>query len=310
MRNIFFLQLYALCFLTMLFSMCTKVDVEDTGVRKTATLQHNYIAMATKGNVPGEVEVSYSILGDNGDNEIKTEKLSMPCLIGGENVLVIYDSIVGKHNGQTVFSHLTLKRNFQEKGADFLSIKNLSSAVIEYAVIGNQPLAFHRPADLENYHNFSNIGEIDKHKVVKESPTPINRAGIPILYLIKPEFSKENDYYILLSVGTCEDGELTTIASTYAEKINIKTTINHTIRDIIDFYKKEYSDGGVLFADYNDYDAKCPKYRGLARLPMQLYGEIQPGQFLNNSGQVWFINTTSGMKGIDTFKTYDKDGAF
>ena len=37
---------------------------------------------------------------------------------------------------------------------------------------------------------------------------------------------------------------------------------------------------------------------------MKLYGEIQPESLLKNAGQIWFINTTSGMRGIDTFKLF------
>ena len=52
-----------------------KVDLEE-GVRKTTILRHNYIAITTKDDIPGEVEVHYSILGNNGQNEVKTETLS------------------------------------------------------------------------------------------------------------------------------------------------------------------------------------------------------------------------------------------
>lgn len=302
MKKIFSLQLYVWLFLTILFSQCTKVDLEE-GVRKTTILRHNYIAITTKDDVPGEVEVRYSILGNNGQNEVKTERLSTPCVIGGEKVLVAYDSIVATSSGRRVFSLLTLNRDYQENGADFLSIKNLSSTTLEYAVIGNQPLVFHNPADLKEYHNFTNLNEIDKTKVVKESPTPINSEGIPVLYLLKPELSKINQYYILLSIGDCVNGELTTVESTYAKHIGIKST-QYTIREIMNFYKKEYSQGKTLFVDYSDYNAKCQKYKGLARLDIKFYGEIQPESFVRNTGQIWFINTPSEMKGNDTFKIF------
>lgn len=64
-------QLCVWLFLTILFSQCTKVDLEE-GVRKTTILRHNYIAITTKDDIPGEVEVHYSILGNNGQNEVKT----------------------------------------------------------------------------------------------------------------------------------------------------------------------------------------------------------------------------------------------
>ena len=71
MKKIFSLQLCVWLFLTILFSQCTKVDLEE-GVRKTTILRHNYIAITTKDDIPGEVEVHYSILGNNGQNEVKT----------------------------------------------------------------------------------------------------------------------------------------------------------------------------------------------------------------------------------------------
>ena len=60
MKKIFSLQLCVWLFLTILFSQCTKVDLEE-GVRKTTILRHNYIAITTKDDIPGEVEVHYSI---------------------------------------------------------------------------------------------------------------------------------------------------------------------------------------------------------------------------------------------------------
>ena len=45
---------------------------KEEGVRKTTILRHNYIAITTKDDIPGEVEVHYSILGNNGQNEVKT----------------------------------------------------------------------------------------------------------------------------------------------------------------------------------------------------------------------------------------------
>ena len=54
MKKIFSLQLCVWLFLTILFSQCTKVDLEEGD------------------DIPGEVEVHYSILGNNGQNEVKT----------------------------------------------------------------------------------------------------------------------------------------------------------------------------------------------------------------------------------------------
>ena len=49
------LQLFVLCLVITTFSQCTRVDMEDSGIQKTAILKHNYISFATKDNLPGRV---------------------------------------------------------------------------------------------------------------------------------------------------------------------------------------------------------------------------------------------------------------
>ena len=277
--------------------------MEDSGIQKTAILKHNYIAIATQDNLPGRVEVQYSVEGSDGKNEVKTQILSTPCLIGGEGVVVVYDSIVGKQSGKTSFSQLVLKRNYGEQGADFLSITNLSSSVIEYAVIGNQPFTFYPIAELTRFHHFTNIEEIDKGRVVKECPTPVSHNGVPVLYLLRPDLSPFSYFYAMLSVGKCEDNRLTSVSETYAKKIELNQP-TLSIREIIDLYKTEYDHGNTLLIDYEDYDSKCKNSRGLSHLSMKHYGEIKSSQVLRNSGQIWFINTSLGIRGLDTYMIY------
>ena len=277
--------------------------MEDSGIQKTAILKHNYIAIATQDNLPGRVEVQYSVVGSDGKNKVKTQILSTPCLIGGEGVVVVYDSIVGKQSGKTSFSQLVLKRNYGEQGADFLSITNLSSSVIEYAVIGNQPFTFYPIAELTRFHHFTNIEEIDKGRVVKECPTPVSHNGVPVLYLLRPDLSSFSYFYAMLSVGKCEDNRLTSVSETYAKKIELNQP-TLSIREIIDLYKTEYDHGNTLLIDYEDYDSKCKNSRGLSHLSMKHYGEIQPSQVLRNSGQIWFVNTSLGIRGLDTYMIY------
>ena len=247
--------------------------------------------------------MQYSVVGSDGKNEVKTQILSTPCLIGGEGVVVVYDSIVGKQAGKTSFSQLVLKRNYGEQGADFLSISNQSSSVIEYAVIGNQPFIFYPIAELTRFHHFTNIEEIDKGRVVKECPTPVSHNGVPVLYLLRPDLSSFSDFYAMLSVGKCEDNRLTSVSETYAKKIELNQP-TLSIREIIDLYKTEYDHGNTLFIDYEDYDSKCKNSRGLSHLSMKHYGEIQPSQVLRNSGQIWFVNTSLGIRGLDTYMIY------
>ena len=42
------LQLFVLCLVITTFSQCTRVDMEDSGIQKTAILKHNYMPLQLK----------------------------------------------------------------------------------------------------------------------------------------------------------------------------------------------------------------------------------------------------------------------
>ena len=60
--------------------------------------------------------MQYSVVGSDGKNEVKTQILSTPCLIGGEGVVVVYDSIVGKQSGKNVFQPACFKAELRRAG--------------------------------------------------------------------------------------------------------------------------------------------------------------------------------------------------
>ncbi len=58
-------------------------------------LKHNYIVVNSVDNSPAEVEVSYSVfINGNAENIVKTERKTTPFIIGGEEVKVVYDSLL------------------------------------------------------------------------------------------------------------------------------------------------------------------------------------------------------------------------
>ena len=94
---------YAFGFSHYIVSQCTKVDLEE-GVSKRMILQHNYLAITTKDDLPGEVEVQYSILGNSGHNEVKNRAAFYSLRdLAERTFLVAYDSIVGRSSGKRVF---------------------------------------------------------------------------------------------------------------------------------------------------------------------------------------------------------------
>ncbi|EKY23139.1 hypothetical protein, partial [Capnocytophaga sp. oral taxon 326] len=187
---------------------CTKTEEEVIENIKTNSLKHNYIVVNSVDNSPAEVEVSYSVfISGNTKNIVKTERMTTPFIIGGESVQVNYDSIVYIRDKKFRDYQRKLKRNYTPEGADYLSIKNLSSVAIEYAVIGNQKLEFLSADEIANSSDIVNKNEIDKSKVVKypSGAAPIYKAT-PVLYLIKPELAPQTIVYVLKGIYSSEGG--------------------------------------------------------------------------------------------------------
>lgn len=274
---------------------CTKPEIITEISNKTKILKHNYITVSSIDGSPCEVEVNYSIfIAGNSENIVKTEILTTPFIIGGEEVKVEYDSLtISYRPNEKRHLHNELKRSYSPKGADFLSIKNLSNVDLEYCVVGNQPIKYYSIDDVKL--KFSNISEIDITKVIKNSPCPIYK-DTPILYLIKPELAPQTEVYIQK------------FNPKIAEKTPLKTPnfgqiVAHTpysASQIVDLYKQEYTNGNTLyFSYYTQYIEKNSANNG--RNKIKHYGTILANQTLSNTGQIWFINTHQGFYGHNMF---------
>ena len=287
---------------------CTKLDYEE-GATKEIMLSHNYIIVNSVNNTPVQVEVSYSVfMAENTENIIKTEKLTTPFVIGGEKVKVFFKEMINNRTNEVGYSSII--RNYSPKGADYLSIKNLSDVDLEYSVVGNQPLRYYSVSEINNWSNLSNKNQIDKSNVVKESPTPIYR-GTPILYLLKPELAPQKEVYVPWAFGKC-NGVSCAISDVQAKLISLKTPVfgdvtansPFSISQIIGIYKQEYSDGNTLFEDYQLYrrgqiSSANESIISNRFMKIKHYGTISAGQTLSNAGQVWFVNTHQGFNAND-----------
>ncbi|WP_172917107.1 hypothetical protein [Capnocytophaga canis] len=275
---------------------CSKVGLEVETSNKSKTLKHNYIVLASVDGSAVEVEVSYSVfVAGNSENIVKTETLTTPFVIGGEDVKVVYDSVVAASDKHFVYNEL--KRNYTPKGADYLEIKNLSNVDLEYCVVGNQPLKYCTTECVESY-GFFNANQIDKTKVLKSCPIPIYK-DIPVLYLIKPELAPQTDVYVRKSNPKL------------AERVSFKApdfggvvaNTPFSASQIIDLYEREYIYKEILyFAYYTQYVEK--QSVGGKHKELEHYGVIPSNQTLSNSGQIWFINTRQGFYGSKIFEQY------
>ena len=293
---------------------CSKPEIETATSNKTKVLKHNYIVVNSVDNSPAEVEVSYSVfINRNAENIVKTEHKTTPFIIGGEEVKVVYDSLLFVHGTTRRFHQNELKRNYTPRGADYLSIKNLSSVAIEYAIIGNQELEYDPIQKITDRSDIINKNEIDKSKVVKYlgGANPIYKAT-PVLYLIKPELAPQTTVYVLKGIYSSEGG----VSGNKAVAVPLKTpnfgeVIAHTpfsVTDILSLYKQEYTSGNILYPEYDAYMNRGRPYNysiSQGKHYLKFYGTILPDKTLENTGQIWFINTFKGSYALDGFQEYE-----
>ena len=314
MKNLFLKTLVLFTFLTNVFMTCSKPEIETATSNKSKVLKHNYIVVNSVDNSPAEVEVSYSVfINGNAENIVKTERKTTPFIIGGEEVKVVYDSLLFVHGTTRRFHQNELKRNYTPRGADYLSIKNLSSVAIEYAIIGNQELEYDPIQKITDRSDIINKNEIDKSKVVKYlgGANPIYKAT-PVLYLIKPELAPQTTVYVLKGIYSNEGG----VSGNKAVAVPLKTpnfgeVIAHTpfsVTDILSLYKQEYTSGNILYPEYNAYMDRGRPYNysiSQGKHYLKFYGTILPDKTLENTGQIWFINTFKGSYALDGFQEYE-----
>ena len=312
MKNLFLKTLVLFTFLTNVFMTCSKPEIETATSNKTKVLKHNYIVVNSVDNSPAEVEVSYSVfINGNAENIVKTERKTTPFIIGGEEVKVVYDSLLFVHGTTRRFHQNELKRNYTPRGADYLSIKNLSSVAIEYAVIGNQKLEFLSADEIANSSDIVNKNQIDKTKVVKylSGAAPVYKAT-SVLYLIKPELAPQTTVYVTKGIYAPDGG----VSGREAVAVPLKTpnfgeivaNTPFSVAEVLSLYKQEYTYGNTLYPNYDAYmgrNTKDPNDRSILQQNYKIKhsGIVSAGESLENKGEVWFINTPNGISGYNDF---------
>ena len=309
----FFVKVFLIFSILISFQLkCTKIEEEVIENIKTNSLKHNYIVVNSVDNSPAEVEVSYSVFVEgNTENIVKTEHKITPFIIGGESVQVNYDSIVYIWHKKFHDYQRKLKRNYTPRGADYLSIKNLSSVAIEYAVIGNQKLEFLPADEIANSSDIVNKNQIDKTKVVKypSGAAPVYKAT-SVLYLIKPELAPQTTVYVTKGIYAPDGG----VSGREAVAVPLKTpnfgeivaNTPFSVAEVLSLYKQEYTYGNTLYPNYDAYmgrDTKDPNDRSILQHNYKIkhYGIVSAGESLENKGEVWFINTPNGISGYNDF---------
>ncbi len=304
-KNMRIFNVYIILFISTFFicAQCEKNEIELLNPDAKVILQHNYLIITSADGQPAQVEVKYTVLGIGGENEQKTLRKTTPFIFGGENVCCSYS--IKRESANGYIRHY-LNRNYQPNGADYLSIKNLSSSEIEYAVIGNNKITYYNVNDLSNGNSTyftQNLNTLlDKTKVIEQPPIPIYKKA-PILYLLFPDKAPQHVCYALLEGdGTTEGGlfkaKKVPLKSPYVGDLTLTTP--YTIEQIMELYKQEYENqGSILFSNYVAYTLKQQGKRYTYSLKEEgergdrkllYYGKIAPHQSLDNQGEIWFIN--------------------
>lgn len=301
------LKSFTITLIAFLFfaARCTPVEEEVLSNNISITLQHNYIAISATDESPCQVRLSYSIK-EGTENKVITKIKTTPFVFGGEDVIASYNVVqIGEERNHR------LVRNYTPKGADFLSIENLSDKDLEYAVIGNETLQYRSLKELSEYEIINPSQLQDSHKVIKVAPSPVYKKA-PILYLLYPDKAPNTDCYVISSLYNGEKAKT-------IEKITLKapnfgdilTNMPYSIQQILNIYRQEYTKGGVLYRNYNyskDYSgaykaslretSSSELYYGSYKEAIH-YGKISAHHTLTNKGKIWFLNNQAGIRGGD-----------
>ena len=302
--------------------MCSKPPEMEVKATKEKVFNHNYVVINSVDNSPVEVEVSYSIfVRGNSDNIIKTERKTTPFVLGGEEVKVLYDSLATVYAGKVKSTYNKIQRNYTPKGADYLSIKNLSLTTdIEYAVVGNQSITYYSLAELNSVDVGDKNAIPNKLKVLKSYPTPIYKET-PVLYLLYPEKAPQTQVYVPWSEGRDDKGLFMTW-SVYAKQVMLKPpllgelTVNtpFSVEEVLKLYKKEFQGQSLLFENYKQYSYhigySSPERSLWYRTKLsdvKWYGKIAAGEEFQNKKEafIFFVNSVSKYMGYDYFDERD-----
>lgn len=262
---------------------------------KEKNIKHNYIAIRSSDNSQVDVDVSYYVLDSTSkQNKLQTFKCTTPCILGGEDIKVVYELIEESYGNHVTDVSYQLSDNDNNKHASYISINNSNNKNIEYALVEYSPIFFIPAESVHDYH-FQNSNIIkDSTKVIDRSPyigpSPIYK-WTPVLYLIKPELAPNALCYVYESTGY---GNPTLTEVPLKKPYFGELVVNdpYSPSQIIDIYKEEANSGGVLFLNYDDvFDNRSLKnIKGeLEKHLDSYYGVLKPNENLAE-GKLSFIS--------------------
>ncbi len=266
---------------------CTKTEYEEISLNKTVITNRNIIIISS--NTPANIRISYCKTDNGISNKLIEDTIRTPYVLEMKNAIIEYDSLdfVSKSFLQHRFIKgvRKIKHNFDEGGAEYICLENLSNQTIKFAVIGTQRLETKKNDD-------NNFTMIDLY------PKPIYK-GVPLLYLLKPELAPNKDLYFNAIENYNKKDDMVSFKSTekkielYTDKLgNFKNKdIPFSIDQILSIYENE---SNQLFFDYVNYslellgvDNANEEYKSFLKSKnIKMFNILLPNKTFYNKGTV------------------------
>ncbi|MBP1637383.1 MAG: hypothetical protein H6Q18_172 [Bacteroidetes bacterium] len=304
MRKIY---LIFLPFLLLFLYGCPQTYTSDDFIATKTTLrQSNLIGVVGENTGKPYIEIEYTKY-ENGKNVTKTELLSPPFLIGDNPVQITYDSLVLAVSGKKTDKGIRrIKPDYNKDGSHYLKITNRSDKAIEYFVVGVQPMTYQKNASIDGLVVKDGY---DLNRFIETHPVPIYNDA-PVYYLLFPDKRPSADGFIRRITKFTQNGGGTSADEIIVKRIkftggycgDIQLTAPWTVEQAMNLYRDEYTkkpNGQIMYMNYNDADPTTNARLSelTAKFPYQtnktsiIYDKIAPKSFLQNTGNIWLINT-------------------
>lgn len=279
----------------------------------TTVVPRNIIGFVGEASENPYIEVEYTVK-KLGENTISKKLVSPPYVVGGEDVIVSYDSVNFVSGNHIMTSYRKIKPDYSPLGSHYLKITNRSNKPIEYFIASTTPLTFEKEVSVEKMKTPEGY---NRNRIIKGAPSPVYNYA-PIYYLLFPNKRPLEDAFIRNVTKWEWNGTLLTIKEISVKRICfvgnrcgdevVQEPI--TVEQAMALYRNEYaaSPNVKLYGDYYDIGPgpdlrlkdrwKDSYVNGKRKI---LYGTIAPGQQLINTGDIWVIPSSFQDISSDVF---------
>lgn len=268
----------------------TKTYFEDVSFDKKTVVERNIVLFTSE--VPSKLRISYYETVNGIDNVLVTKTIQTPYALDMNNAVIKYDSLnFYRSPKKTLIKGVRkFKHNFDEGGAEYLKIENLSNQEIKYALVGTEKLQTQKNIDANK-------------EVIISHPKPLYK-GIPLLYLLKPELAPNKDLYFEAIEDYEKTGGKISVGKTSLRKIALyenrlgevkDSELPFSIDKILSIYENESE---KLFLGYSDYSLELlgvknanEKYRNLVQ-DKKNWSILAPNAKFMNNGKIHILSIT------------------